>query len=225
MYNLRQGNKALPYFFMSEEKPNYLTSTKLKERGFTEGKIKKFLGDADLLVTNPAYRTGPPMRLFLEKRVEEVEKSQEFQDWLSKSKSTREKQSQIQLKIAENKRQELRDYITNLDIEIELIPSDKLFQKAQRHYNNLWSDRGDDDKFCHESTVSDSNKKFLHRITVNMLRHEFTNYENELCDIFGKIGVAEGYLMLKTKVLNKIAEVYPFLKNECERQKTEMINL
>ncbi|ACL41988.1 hypothetical protein Achl_4037 (plasmid) [Pseudarthrobacter chlorophenolicus A6] len=48
---------------------------------WTPSAIKKFLGDPDKLVTNPVYRNGPRMRMFLTERVEEIESSEEWKAW------------------------------------------------------------------------------------------------------------------------------------------------
>jgi len=42
--------------------------------------------------------------------------------------------------------------------------------------------------------------------------------EEELDKIYGKVGVDEGYLVIRKKVLDKIAEVYPWLREECDSQ-------
>jgi len=60
--------------------------------------------------------------------------------------------------------------------------------------------------------------EFLHRITVNFLRHQGTSYEEKLDEIFGKTGVNAAYIAIKKKVLEAIAKEYLFLAEECKRQ-------
>ncbi|GFG76150.1 hypothetical protein [Mycobacterium botniense] len=57
---------------MSEtaEKIERVTLCTLKQRGWTDGAVKRFLGEPDALVTNPNYRSGPRMRLYDLPRVE-----------------------------------------------------------------------------------------------------------------------------------------------------------
>src|ERR1700689_2097341 len=50
----------------------------LKERGWTEAMIRDLLGDPDLLVDNPHYKSGGPMRLWRLQRAEAAEASPEF---------------------------------------------------------------------------------------------------------------------------------------------------
>jgi len=62
---------------------------------------------------------------------------------------------------------------------------------------------------------------FLHRITVNYLRHELTGYEAVLGSLRGLIGRAEASQLIRGRILAAIAEAYPWLAGECRRQKTE----
>lgn len=48
-----------------------------------------------------------------------------------------------------------------------------------------------------------------------------TRYEEELERIFGKVGVNEAYLDLRSKIFDAIAEAYPDLADECHRQDYE----
>jgi hypothetical protein len=50
----------------------------LKERGWTEAMIRDLLGDPDLLVDNPHYKSGGPMRLWRLQRAEAAEAGPEF---------------------------------------------------------------------------------------------------------------------------------------------------
>jgi hypothetical protein len=45
-------------------KIKYLTQTQLKERGWTEGLIKRFLPRPSKRKENPNYKSGPPMCLY-----------------------------------------------------------------------------------------------------------------------------------------------------------------
>lgn len=50
----------------------------LKERGWTEGMIRDFLGDPDLTVDNPHYKSAAPMRLWRLQRAVAAEATPEF---------------------------------------------------------------------------------------------------------------------------------------------------
>jgi len=189
-------------------KDEYLTVSKLKERGWTDAKIRDWLGEPDKLKINPMYRTAPQMKLYLEKRVIKKEKSNEFIEWKEKSKLRREKQSQRMKEVMNKKREELLKYIANLTITIPKYKKDKLYSLAVEHYNELWMYRGNYDKYA----SIDADESFLNRISVNMLRHSFSDYEYELERLFDKVGKDEGYSLLKEKVNETIFKIYPFLE-------------
>ena len=50
----------------------------LKERGWTESMIRDLLGEPDLMVDNPHYKSAAPMRLWRLQRAEAIEASPEF---------------------------------------------------------------------------------------------------------------------------------------------------
>jgi hypothetical protein len=49
-----------------------------------------------------------------------------------------------------------------------------------------------------------------------------TSYEKHLAQIAGRVGTDDAYLQIKEKVLDGIAEVYPWLAEECSCQKQRM---
>mgnify|MGYP003321335147 CR=1 FL=1 len=54
---------------------------------------------------------------------------------------------------------------------------------------------------------------------VNNIRHNYSNYD-ETTRLVNRINRSDNdYNQYKNCVLNKIADAYPFLKKECERQK------
>lgn len=56
----------------------YISVSTIKSRKWTDGMIRRFLGNPDLLEVNPHYSLGPKMKLYLLKRVIEAENSAEF---------------------------------------------------------------------------------------------------------------------------------------------------
>lgn len=60
----------------------YYRSSELKQRGWTEGLIRKFLPKPDETKTNPIIRSAAPMKLYKIKRVERIEKSEKFVGFL-----------------------------------------------------------------------------------------------------------------------------------------------
>jgi hypothetical protein len=50
---------------------------------WTPAGIKRFLGDADKLIANPAFRSAGKMRLYLITRVEAAEATTEWEAWVA----------------------------------------------------------------------------------------------------------------------------------------------
>ncbi len=57
------------------EKVKITQSRLISERGWTKGLISDLLGEPDLLVDNPHYKTAPQMRLYFLDRVKEIEET------------------------------------------------------------------------------------------------------------------------------------------------------
>ena len=69
-----------------------------------------------------------------------------------------------------------------------------------------------------KSASPDDDEDFLHRITVNFLRHECSHYDHELDRLYGKVGHDDAYLLLSGRIFNEIAKQYDWLAQECHRQ-------
>lgn len=185
-----------------------VTKSQIKERGWTDGAIKTFLGDPDTLKTNPRYRSGPPMQLYTLTRVVEAEALPAFHEWYSKHQAKRANLSRGAKQAAQRKREQLLTFIRQLNIHIPHLGNQQaVYRKAVQHYNALWASRGDYEK---HASVDDS-PDFLNRIARNMLRHAFSSYEDEIDNLFGQVGREEGYLLLRERVDQAISEKYPFL--------------
>ncbi|MFJ9632875.1 hypothetical protein ACIRU8_34735 [Streptomyces sp. NPDC101175] len=61
----------------------------------------------------------------------------------------------------------------------------------------------------------------LDRLKVNFLRHRLARYEELLKGLHGGTGRAAADELLQRRVYGAIAEAYPFLAGECERQLSE----
>jgi hypothetical protein len=60
---------------MDGERKKHLSAAGLKDRRWTDSMIKTLLGQPDETATNPIYKSGPPMRLYLLERVEQTEQT------------------------------------------------------------------------------------------------------------------------------------------------------
>lgn len=197
------------------ERKKYLSLAGLKARGWTAAAVTTFLGEPDEERPNPHYRSGPPMRLFAEERVVQVEGTPEFSAW--KEKAVTRKAGAA--KAVKTKTDKLLEWVQGLEIKVPRREAGKLAQAACAHYNDLQESR---DRYENRVQPETAEELFLQRITVNYLRHQLTSYERNLEQMFGKVGIDTGYRILRGKVLDAIAASYPDLAEECERQKRKV---
>jgi len=187
---------------------DHTTSVGLREHGWTDAAIKRFLGEPDKRVPNPHYKSGPEMKLYAVARVLEIEKAPAWQEWLAASAS-RKRGAQTAV---ETKRVKLIEYAEAMRITVPEMPRDKVTALACRHYNM----RSRDDDMPADKN---SDEAFLERISVNYLRHQMSSYERQLMAVYGKVGVEEGVRIIRRKVYAAIAAAYPYFDGECKRQK------
>jgi Zn-finger nucleic acid-binding protein len=179
----------------------------IKERGWTDGLIKKHLGEPDEFKKNPHYKSGPPMRLFLLERVEEIEAQSEVAESIAKVIARRPALSAAAILRADAQRNDLLDAVASVKIEIVRFEPDELRRRAIASYNSLWLDRG---KLHKRATASDD-PDFLDRITRNYARHHLVDYDSILTQLSGRVGKNDAYWLFKNRVMARIYELYPHL--------------
>jgi len=183
-----------------------LPTSALKERGWTDSLIKKFLGEPDEKRENPHYRSAAPMRMYNPDRVQSVEATDDFLEAYAKA-IARSKTGKI---IAERKATELVEKAKLLTIAVTRLPIDQLRQEAIKSYN--------DSHWYSACATEDSNLSFLARIMVNYIRHSLTEYDRNLEELAGKIGVQEAIDVIRRRIYTEITETYPEFTTECDRQ-------
>ncbi len=140
-----------------QEKEKYITKTDLKNRGWTDGAIAKFLGNPDLTKRNPHYRSASPMQLFSITRIEVVEATPEFQDWKIKQQSRKRK-------IQEKKQSQQQSQIENIQELRNKYPTVRqpeiVFQFSQEFKNSLLENEWNIDEIQQaESTIEEMLKR------------------------------------------------------------------
>lgn len=200
-----------------------ITKSTLKQRGWTEGTIAKYLGTPDATVKNPVYKSAALMQLYSLIRVETIETNPIVQTSLKKIAVQKNTRSIGAQKAVATKTAKLLTSVDLINIEIPLFKIGTLVGYAVQHYNNLWSDRSNGQSDKHASTKDES--EFLVRIVTNYLRHDATDYELELDAIAGKVGNKEVYCELKSKINNEIDRVYPNLERQIlDWQQNKVVN-
>ena len=116
---------------MIKKKINF-RSSELKQRGWTEGLIKKFLPKPDELKTNLIVKSAAPMKLYKITRVEKIEKSEKFiKEIVSISKRKIAAQ-----KAVETKTTKTLEWANSVKIDVPSIDKDKLLRNASTITSN-----------------------------------------------------------------------------------------
>ena len=186
-----------------------LTKTELKQRGWTEAMMKEMLPDPEISV-NPHCRRMKMYR-WKESDVTQAEKKQDFLDGLEKRKPHRERAQRA----VKTKQEKMKTILTGAIEKIRVKEMD--FQKVTRRalsakrswylITGQW-----------ENMVFNPDEKTIERWTVNYIRHNLTEYDSFLFSVKGKTGISFAYPLYRKAVLEKIADVYPQLREECARQ-------
>ena len=204
------------------ENEEYISKAGLKTRGWTDSMISIFLGNPDLERFNPHYKSAPKMKLYKLSRIINLEGTEEFNIRRIKS----EQRSKVMKKVAKNKEMRLLEEIKRLEISVRIISPESLLKASIKGYNDFHEYVSmERENYDFVPADSGSDKSFLQRIQVNYLRHNLTEYDHELENVAGKIGIAKAILMIKEKVYDAIALAYPYLSQECNRQKQRVYTL
>lgn len=155
----------------------------------------KRLGEPDKLVRNPHYPSRQSA-LYLRARVEAfIEAHQAEYDALLQKQAIRSERASA---VADAARRHLQEWAANVEIEIEPLPESKRQleeQTVKRH------------EAFHALMYGTEAPPFTlsRNALLAYVRHTFTNYDQLLSEIDGKVGVGTAYTMLKARV-NQIME-------------------
>jgi hypothetical protein len=184
---------------MKQKKPQRITKSRLKgERGWTDSLIWSFMPEPDATAPNPYWSLGWEMQLYDIDRVQAVEATEEFQA----AKAEAAKRKTAARKAVGTKTSKLVERMGGLPIDLPKLSKEELVEKyrgksPRRHYTD--------------------------RLLVNYLRHSLSPYEDYLDQTHGQIGKDEAYVAIKRRVLDTIAEHYPWLAEECKRQQDRLL--
>lgn len=179
-----------------------LTKSQVKERGWTEALIKKYVPVPDKEAVN-SYSKKAPIKLYFQKRIEDIEREESFIQLKAKAAI---RQISAKKSIAQRKEKFLSE-ISKYQPEIPVIPKEELFERAKKHYEeiNLY-------KYDKLRNLMNPDDDFIVRISINYIRHELSDYESQLAVIAKKVGVDDAYQIIREKVNEEIIKVYPYLK-------------
>jgi hypothetical protein len=199
-------------------KPDRLSTPALKAHGWTDAGVRRFLGSPDATKPNPYSRRLPPVRLYDLARVEQVERTPEWQVWRQQS----ERRRQGATRASETRRHSTLAEVDALEIRLPDLERGELEREATAHRNALAWERAqwrDYDELPEDATPEDATPAALARWCVNWLRHQATAYDETLAALFGRTGRDEAARRLRARVYGEIARAYPWLAEEAWRQR------
>lgn len=191
----------------------YLNKKQLKERGWSQQMINRFLGKPDDVQTLGRYCEE---HLFFIPRIERIETTDEFKSAHEKYLTRRNAG-----KLADKRQAEERiKSAKTMPIRIVRVPVAQLLEDAIDHFNRRQRrrDLDDDNYFQFTPAYQNSDREFLERIQVNYIRHELTSYDSKLLAQRGRIGGDDAVPIIRRRVFFEISYAYPHLENECFRQ-------
>lgn len=196
-----------------EPRPRRVTKAGLKGRGWTDKMIRELLGEPDAREENP-YSAKHELCLYLLERVEEVERSDTFFELLDRSEKYKELGAKGAAKGKATRLARLQSQVEGLEIVLPKLEPEELIQQACDRYN-AWVKSNDVER---EPATPEGNAWFLSFISVNFLRHEVPGYRDLYDSLRNQLGADEGRRRLDERIYQTIAQTYPTLTEECERQ-------
>lgn len=190
-----------------------VTQQGVKDRGWTMGMIRRFLGEPATTVPNRRNRSSV-IKLYDLAHVERVEQSDEWKE----AKKVAEKRQDSALCGVVEKIVRLNERVMNETIRVVIMAPEELRARAIEHYNlrateRSWRGRNENDRATDNSEVA-----FLTRIEVNFIRHNLTRYDELLDSTTSKVGTTTANAIIARRIFEAIALAYPHLQAECDRQ-------
>jgi hypothetical protein len=177
----------------------HMGQTELKERGWTQALLERFLPEPDSTASNSHFRNAAEMKLYRVDRVRRIERRRSFKDGLAKAAGRK----QAAMRAVATKTAKTLSGLDALKITVLMLEREEVTHRAS-----------DDYRQHHGRDVPDA----IDRVTVNYIRHHLTEYEDALKGVRGKVGTDLAFLGISEKVFEAIEEAYPWLAEECHRQ-------
>lgn len=183
----------------------HLTKSALLIRaGWTATLASRLLGEPDQ--RKKVFGRTVPLALYEVARIEHAEAGADF----ALAQASVAKRKVAAAKAVATKTANLMAAIEAMPITVERLGLADVKRQAIDSYNM----RSRGDSFA---SIADD-PAFLERITVNFIRHELSEYDVALWEAAGKTGIARAVAEIRRRVYSAIAQAYPALSAECERQ-------
>ncbi|GHH53514.1 hypothetical protein FHS35_004781 [Streptomyces umbrinus] len=231
----------------SEPGRTHVSAAGLRARGWTDGIVRRLLGEPDRLSAHPRFRSAPWTRMYRVERVEAAEQSAEFRSGAAfrsgvafrsgaafaarRSGAVRKAAGRRGREAVARRRREVLARILAEPIDVPRMDAGELARRAVEH-------RAQREREATAGAASTTNAlgapstpspprspnplltdpASLDRWKVDYLRHRLSPYDELLEGLSSREGRGRAAALLRQRILAAIAEAYPGLAAECERQ-------
>ncbi|MDQ1030130.1 hypothetical protein QF035_007712 [Streptomyces umbrinus] len=220
---------------MAEPARTHVSAAGLRARGWTDGIVRRLLGEPDRLSAHPRFRSAPWTRMYRVERVEAAEQSAEFRSGAAfaarRSGAVRKAVGRRGREAVARRRREVLARILAEPIDVPRMDTGELAQRAVEHrarqeagatagMAGTAGTAGTAEALGIPSTLSPprTDRALLDRWKVDYLRHRLSPYDELLEGLSSREGRGRAAALLRQRIHAAIAEAYPGLAEECERQ-------
>lgn len=187
-----------------KRKIEYYAKSTLLSRGWSEKSIDELLPPPKL-VDNPYYKCASCMQLWERKIVHQKERTKKFKEYAEK----KNKRSQAMQKSIDKRKSETIEMAKSFDITVERIDIDELREET---LSAKWNWYMNTEQYDRAEFVYSADLETLARWEINYIRHNLTNYDDELEKLYRQVGKTDAYYEYRKNLMEKIKETYPELK-------------
>lgn len=225
----------------AEPARTHVSAAGLRARGWTDGIVCRLLGEPDRLSAHPRFRSAPWTRMYRVERVEAAEQSAEFRSGAAfaarRSGAVRKAVGRRGREAVARRRREVLARILAEPIDVPRMDAGELAQRAAEHRARQeagatagTASTSDTAGTAGTSGTSEvlgapgplspprTDRASLDRWKVDYLRHRLSPYDELLEGLSRREGRGRAAALLWQRIHAAIAEAYPGLAEECERQ-------
>jgi len=223
---------------VAEPARTHVSAAGLRARGWTDGIVRRLLGEPDRLSAHPRFRSAPWTRMYRVERVEAAEQSAEFRSGAAfaarRSGAVRKAVGRRGRAAVARRRREVLARILAEPIDVPRMDAGELAQRAVEHRarretgatastENTSGTSGTASTTGTASTLGTpspprTDRASLDRWKVDYLRHRLSPYDELLEGLSRREGRGRAAALLRQRIHTAIAEAYPGLAEECERR-------
>lgn len=176
--------------------------------------IRELLGEPDERRPSQRHPERADLCLYLLERVDDAERTDAFFERLDRSEKRKDAGTKAGAKAVQTRLARMMGQVEGLEIALPTWERDELIRQACTSYNAWVTAQGAE----REPATPQRDEWFLTFISVNVLRHGVQGYQELYDSLRRQPGAAAARRRLDERIYHTIAQTYPELTLECERQ-------